>query len=238
MITKISNDFSSIDFKSGELILVDKPPGWTSFKVVRKIKMAVGIKKVGHSGTLDPMATGLLIVGTGKKTKELNEYQNLDKTYEGIIELGKSSPSMDTETEVTCHDIPAAVNENRIMKIREKFVGSIEQVPPMYSALKVDGQKLYRIARKGGTIDRKPRTVIIKEFDILKIDIPKVYFRITCSKGTYVRVIANDFGRELGTFGILSKLVRTRIGDFSIEDAIGISDFEKKMSEQSRVKNY
>ena len=225
MITKSTNDFKSLDFTAGEVILIDKPPYWSSYKVVHKVKKAARVKKVGHAGTLDPMATGLLILCTGKKTKEIYKYQALRKTYTGIITLGKSSPSMDMETEISEHEIPADLDEKIIYSVRDQFLGEIEQTPPMYSALKVNGQRLYQLARKDKTIERKPRRVTIEEFKITKVEIPQIHFEITCSKGTYIRVIANDFGDKLGCGGILSSLRRTKIGDYNVDEAIKIEEF-------------
>ena len=225
MITKSTNDFKSLDFTAGEVILIDKPPYWSSYKVVHKVKKAARVKKVGHAGTLDPMATGLLILCTGKKTKEIYKYQALRKTYTGIITLGKSSASMDMETEISEHEIPADLDEKIIYSVRDQFLGEIEQTPPMYSALKVNGQRLYQLARKDKTIERKPRQVTIEEFKITKVEIPQIHFEITCSKGTYIRVIANDFGDKLGCGGILSSLRRTKIGDFNVNEAIKIEEF-------------
>jgi len=225
MITKSTNDFKSLDFTAGEVILIDKPPYWSSYKVVHKVKKAARVKKVGHAGTLDPMATGLLILCTGKKTKEIYKYQALRKTYTGIITLGKSSPSMDMETEISEHEIPADLDEKIIFSVRDLFLGEIEQTPPMYSALKVNGQRLYQLARKDKTIERIPRLVTIEEFKLTKVEIPEIHFEITCSKGTYIRVIANDFGDKLGCGGILSSLRRTKIGDFNVNEAIKIEEF-------------
>jgi len=225
MITKSTNDFKSLDFTAGEVILIDKPPYWSSYKVVHKVKKAARVKKVGHAGTLDPMATGLLILCTGKKTKEIYKYQALRKTYTGIITLGKSSPSMDMETEISEHEIPADLDEKIIYSVRDQFLGEIEQTPPMYSALKVNGQRLYQLARKDKTIERKPRRITIEEFKLTKVEIPEIHFEITCSKGTYIRVIANDFGDKLGCGGILSSLRRTKIGDFNVNEAIKIEEF-------------
>jgi len=225
MITKSTNDFKSLDFTTGEVILIDKPPYWSSYKVVHKVKNAARSKKVGHAGTLDPMATGLLILCTGKKTKEIYKYQALRKTYMGIITLGKRSPSMDMETEISEHEIPADLDEKIIYSVRDQFLGEIEQTPPMYSALKVNGQRLYQLARKDKTIERIPRLVTIEEFKLTKVEIPEIHFEITCSKGTYIRVIANDFGDKLGCGGILSSLRRTKIGDFNVNEAIKIEEF-------------
>ena len=225
MITKNLNDFSRIDFNAGEVILIDKDPVLTSFDIVYKVRKAVGVKKVGHAGTLDPAATGLLIVCTGKKTKEISKYQESIKTYTGIIELGKTTPSMDGETEVLEEKPIDGIDEGRILGTRDSFLGEIEQVPPMYSALKHKGKSLYKYARKGVEVKREPRKVFIEKFEITKIDLPEIHFEVVCSKGTYIRVIADDFGKKLGCGGYLKKLRRTKIGDYSVEDALKINEF-------------
>ena len=233
MVTKQTSDFLKLDFKTGEVLLIDKPHSWTSFKVVNRIRRATNARRVGHAGTLDPLATGLLILCTGKKTKEIYKYQDLNKTYSGIITLGFTSSSMDGETETKAHPIPEKLDEEQIKIIRDRFLGEISQIPPMYSALKVDGQKLYKLARKGKTVKREPRKVTIYSFDILKIDLPDIHFEISCSKGTYIRVIANDFGEKLGCGGILSNLRRTKIGEYSVNDALEVDQFLKSIDEKN-----
>ena len=233
MVTKQTSDYSKLDFKTGEVLLIDKPHSWTSFKVVNRIRKAVNVRRVGHAGTLDPNATGLLILCTGKKTKEIYKYQDSNKTYSGIITLGLTSPSMDTETETKAHPLPGKLDEEQTNNARDQFIGEIAQIPPMYSALKVDGQKLYKLARKGKTVKREPRKVTIYSFDILKIDLPDIHFEISCSKGTYIRVIANDFGEKLGCGGILSNLRRTKIGEYSVNDALEVDQFLKSIDEKN-----
>jgi len=230
MITKSTNDFSNLDFAAGETILIDKPSGWSSFKIVNQIRKTVNVKKVGHAGTLDPAATGLLIICTGKKTKELSNYLGLSKTYEGTILLGKSSPSMDAETEFTEQRIPENLNIEKVASVSKQFLGEVEQIPPMYSALKINGKKLYELARKGKVIERKPRKIFIEDFNIKKINIPEIDFGITCSKGTYIRVIADDFGKKLETGAILKNLRRTKIGTFDVNDALTIDEFISRCS--------
>jgi len=225
MIKKETNNLSSCDFFSGEIILFDKPLNWTSFDVVSKIRNAVGVKKVGHAGTLDPMATGLLIVCTGKKTKEILTFQDLEKTYTGSILLGKKSKSMDLETELIGDEDISSIKDEDINSAREKFLGNILQVPPMYSAIKLKGKSLYNMARKGRTIELKPREVSVSKFEILEINKPYVKFEIICSKGTYIRSIANDFGEELGCGGVLNSLRRTAIGEYSVNDALSVDEF-------------
>ena len=225
MITKQTKDPQNLDFLAGQAILIDKPVNWTSFNVVSRVRRLTKVKKVGHAGTLDPLATGLLIVCTGKKTKEISEYQAQRKKYTGIITLGKSSPSMDLATEITESVLPEDLNEEKILSVRNKFLGNIEQVPPMFSALKHKGKALYKFARAGKEVERIPRQVEIFSFDITKIELPDIHFEIACSKGTYIRVIADDFGRELGCGGVLSLLRRTEIGDYKVEDAYDLNEF-------------
>lgn len=230
MVTKQTDDFTSLDFVAGETLLIDKPPNWTSFKVVHTIRKAIKVKRVGHAGTLDPLATGLLIILTGRNTKEMKKYEELTKTYTGTFTLGKSSASMDTETEMFTRKLPDNLSDEIIFKTRDSFLGSIQQIPPMYSALKVEGKKLYNLARKGKVVERKPRQVNIYRFEIEQIDVPEIKFDITCSKGTYIRVIANDFGEKLGCGAVLKNLRRTRIGDYIVEDALSVEEFVQNVS--------
>lgn len=232
MITKKTMNQIVPDFQSGEAVLIDKPAGWTSFKVVHKVRQTTNIKKVGHAGTLDPFATGLLILCTGRKTKEISLYQDLPKTYTGIITLGKFSDSMDTETEIKEYPIPEKLTENEILNASKKFIGEIEQIPPMFSAVKKAGKSLYSYARKGKVIEREPRRVVIYNFEINEIKIPEIYFTVICSKGTYIRVLADDFGRELGTRALLTSLRRTAIGEFKVEDALTVTEFSEFFGKQ------
>ena len=225
MITKQTKDLQNLDYLSGQVILIDKPANWTSFDVVAKVRRLIKVKKVGHAGTLDPLATGLLIICTGKKTKEISNYQEQRKKYTGIITLGKSSPSMDLATEINEQALPENLTEENIFEVRDKFLGKIEQIPPMFSAIKHKGKSLYKLARKGKEVEREPRQVEIYSFEITKIDLPDIHFEISCSKGTYIRVIANDFGNELGCGGVLSLLRRTEIGNYNIDDAYEINEF-------------
>jgi tRNA pseudouridine55 synthase len=229
MITRETTDFSNLDFQSGEVILADKPVGWSSFKVVYKIRKAIEVKKVGHAGTLDPLASGLLILCTGKKTKDIDKYQSIDKTYTGTILLGKSSPSMDLETEINKVSSLENITESTILAVRDTFLGKILQIPPMYSAIKFKGKSLYKMARKGKSIKREPREINISKFEIKNISLPYVDFEISCSKGTYIRVIANDFGEKLGCGGLLNSLRRINIGEYSVENAVKVDDFVNKL---------
>jgi len=225
MITRnITSDYKP-DFIKGETILIDKPLINTSFDIVYKVRKAVHVQKVGHAGTLDPKATGLLIVCTGKKTKEINTLMGLNKTYSGIITIGKTTPSYDTETEFDSENSFEEVTENKIFQIRDLFLGSLMQIPPMYSAVKKNGKALYKFARKGKTVERKPREINISKFEITKIDLPDIHFEICCSTGTYIRVIAHEFGEKLGCGGYLKELRRTKVGEFNVEDAFKINEF-------------
>lgn len=242
MIKKGTTKFNDSDFFSGEVILIDKPLNWTSFDVVGKIRRAIGISKVGHAGTLDPMATGLLIVCTGKKTKEVLSFQDLEKTYTGTILLGKKSKSMDLETELIGDADVSSITNEEILSIREKFIGKIMQIPPMYSAIKFKGKSLYNIARKGKSIDLKPREVTVYKFNILEINKPYVKFEIKCSKGTYIRSIANDFGEALGCGGVLNSLRRYAIGNYFVDEALSINEFvsfaqQWKIYKEEELKN-
>ena len=226
-ITK--NTITKIDpnFVEGEIILLDKALLKSSFDCVYRVRKTIGVKKVGHAGTLDPMATGLMIVCTGKMTKRISEIQGLEKTYEGIISLGKTTPSFDTETDFSPESGLEEITEEKIFNIRKEFIGKIQQAPPMYSAVKRNGKALYHLARRGEEVERELREVFISKFEIGKIDLPDIYFEITCSKGTYIRVLANDFGERLGCGAYLKELRRTHIGEFSVEDALSIDEFKE-----------
>jgi tRNA pseudouridine55 synthase len=204
------------------VLLINKPLEWTSFDVVNKLRYRLKIKKIGHAGTLDPLATGLLIICTGKMTKRIDEFQAQEKEYTGKFVLGQSTPSHDLETEVSEAQDISGITEDQIRSATQKFIGAIQQIPPLHSAIKVDGKRAYKLARKGSDLELKPREVFIKEFEITSIDKPVVSFRVVCSKGTYIRSLARDFGQALGTVAYLSELCRTRIGDFKLENALTI----------------
>ncbi len=222
------------DFVNGEILLIDKPLEWTSFDVVGKVRNSLRIKKikVGHAGTLDPLATGLLIICTGKLTKKVDEYMAQEKEYTGTMTLGASTPSYDFETEVEKEYPIEHLNEIAIKENCKLFLGEIDQVSPAYSALRIDGERAYHKARRGEEVKIKSRKVIISEFEITNINLPEVDFRIVCSKGTYIRSIANDFGISLNSGAYLSKLRRTRSGDFKIEDAWDLNILLEKIREQ------
>ncbi len=213
------------NFQEGEVLLIDKPYKWTSFDVVKKIRYLIKVKKVGHAGTLDPLATGLMILCTGKATKKINELQGLDKEYKCEIELGKTTPSYDLETEFNSEKDISGLAEEQIREVIKSFEGEIMQTPPIYSALRVKGERAYKSARKGEDIKLDPRPVNIKSLEIVNIDLPKVELLVTCSKGTYIRSLANDIGEKLGVGGYLASLKRTKVGEFKIEDSKSIEQF-------------
>ncbi|MGB1041996.1 MAG: tRNA pseudouridine(55) synthase TruB [Tenacibaculum sp.] len=223
------------DYKNGQILLIDKPLEWTSFQVVNKLRWHIrkrfDIKKikVGHAGTLDPLATGLLIICTGKQTKNINEYQGQIKEYTGTITLGETTPSYDLETEVNETFSTAHITEEMIHETTKQFVGTIQQKPPIFSAIKKEGKRLYELARKGETTEIKSREITISEFEITKIEDLKVDFRVVCSKGTYIRSLAYDFGIALNSGAHLSALRRTKIGDFPVDNALSVDDFIKSL---------
>lgn len=217
-------DKTTYDFAGGELLLIDKPLDWTSFDVVGKLRNATRVKKVGHAGTLDPLATGLLIICTGKMTKKLQEYQGLYKEYTGTIKLGQTTPSYDLETEVDKEYDATGVTEEQVKEVIESFVGDQEQVPPVFSAVKVKGQRAYKAARKGREVKLDPRPITIYAFELIAWESPCIKFRVACSKGTYIRSLARDIGEKLGVGGHLVELRRTAIGTFRIEDALDVNE--------------
>jgi tRNA pseudouridine55 synthase len=223
---------------AGATILINKPLHWTSFDVVRKLRNILKVKKVGHAGTLDPLATGLLILCTNNKTKEIERYQNLDKTYQGTICIGKTTPSFDLETDFDQIKSYEHITEEEVCQTAKKFVGTIEQLPPMYSAAKVQGKRLYKLARKGKTVDLSPKTVYIKSFDIIDIQLPYITFKVECSKGTYIRSLADSYGKKLKNVGAhLTALQRTHIGEYSLHDAYEINEIEERVKDGGRTRD-
>ena len=218
------------DFSEGAVLLINKPYRWTSFDAVKKVRNTIRIKKVGHAGTLDPLATGLLIICTGKFTKKINDFQNLDKEYTGELILGKTTPSVDLETEVDRTFDISHINEELIHKAAQSFLGNIQQVPPVYSAVKIDGERAYKHARKGTEVEMKAREVTIHKFEISEVNLPSVKFCISCSKGTYIRSLVRDLGEKLNSGAYLAALTRTRIGDFHLSEAQNLEDFVKQLS--------
>ncbi|MFN0049997.1 MAG: tRNA pseudouridine(55) synthase TruB [Cytophagales bacterium] len=218
-------------YEDGQVILIDKPQSWTSFDVVNKLRYALKVKKLGHAGTLDPLATGLLILCSGKFTKKIDEYQAQEKEYVGEMILGKTTPSYDSETEVNGEFHIDHINIETIHEASTSFLGEISQIPPMYSAIKKDGQRMYDLARQGKTIELEPRKVTVTTFEITKIDIPKVEFRVVCSKGTYIRSLVHDLGKKLNSGAYMSALRRTRIGAFRVENAQSVANFIDQIKE-------
>lgn len=222
-------------YLEGKVLRIDKPLEWTSFDVVNKIRYALrknfNIKKikVGHAGTLDPLATGLLIICTGRATKQINDYMGQEKEYTGTIRLGATTPSYDLETEVDQVFATDHLNEDMLRRTTEKFVGEIEQVPPLFSAIKKEGERAYEKARRGEDVELNSRQVFIREFEITGVEEKDVHFRVVCSKGTYIRSLAHDFGKALQTGGHLVALRRTKIGEFSVEGALGPLEFVEQL---------
>ena len=236
MHKKLSN-LSKEDFESGVVLLINKQINWTSFDVVKKIKNLLKEKfsfkkiKVGHAGTLDPLATGLLVICTGKSTKIISEIQNQKKEYTGELTMGATTPSYDLETEIDNRYDISNISESDIFSKTKLFIGEVFQKPPIFSAIKVKGERLYEKARRGEKINIKKRKITIYNFKLTKILLPKIHFIIECSKGTYIRSIAHDFGKSLNNGAHLSKLVRTKIGEFDLKDAKSIIEFENELNQ-------
>ncbi len=223
----------------GKVLLIDKPLKWSSFQAVNKLKYVLKNQlnlpkkfKIGHAGTLDPLATGLLIICTGKFTKRITEIQAQAKEYTGTIVLGATTPSYDLETEVDGTFPTEHISEALIMETTKQFIGEIDQKPPIFSAIKKDGKRLYELARAGEEVEIQSRKTTIHEFEITRIQLPEVDFRVTCSKGTYIRSLAFDFGLALQSGGHLSALRRTKIGDYSVENGVTPDDFEKSLRDE------
>ncbi|GGX08126.1 tRNA pseudouridine(55) synthase TruB [Aquimarina muelleri] len=227
------------DYKDGQVLLIDKPLQWTSFQVVNKLRWLIrknfNIKKikVGHAGTLDPLATGLLVICTGKFTKRIEEFQGQIKEYTGTLKLGETTPSYDLETEVDQTFSIAHISEEMIRNATDRFIGEIDQYPPVFSALKKDGKRLYEYAREGEAVEITARKIIIKEFEITRIKLPEIDFRVVCGKGTYIRSLAHDFGKVLDSGAHLTVLRRTKIGSFLVENATTVVAFENQF--QSKI---
>ncbi|MFM1795104.1 MAG: hypothetical protein RL642_1489 [Bacteroidota bacterium] len=218
------------EFAEGKVLLIDKPLEWTSFDAVKKIRTQIGIPKVGHAGTLDPLATGLLIICTGKFTKKINEYMAAEKEYTGTFTLGATTPTYDLESEPTPVGPFAHFTNDDLKKATVPFTGEIMQVPPAHSAIKKAGTPAYILARKGKDVQLDPRKITISVFEITKVELPIVHFRVVCSTGTYIRSLAFDYGNQLGCGAYLSSLRRTRIGSFSVDEAESIQSFTEKIT--------
>lgn len=240
--TKLTSKMKTLEeYQAGQTLLIDKPLNWSSFQAVNKIKLAlksvyqVRKLKVGHAGTLDPLATGLLVICVGKDTKKITGFQGQAKEYTGTFTLGSTTPSYDLETEINETFPIAHITEKLIYETGLDFFGEIDQVPPVFSALKKDGQRMYKLARAGEVIEVDSRKVFIHEFEITRIELPEVDFRVVCSKGTYIRSLAYDFGKALNSGAHLSALRRTKIGDFDVKDAITPDDFGERLREFKRT---
>jgi len=218
-------------YLDGKVILIDKPLEWTSFDAVKKIRILTRITKVGHAGTLDPLATGLLIICTGKYTKQINTYMGMPKTYTGSITLGATTPTYDLESEPQDFKPYEHITETALLQAAAALTGDIMQVPPIYSAIKQAGKPAYIKARKGEDVVLEPRPIHISSFRITHVALPVISFEIVCSTGTYIRSMAHDFGALLGVGGYLSSLRRTKIGDFDVTDALSLTDFEQSITE-------
>ncbi len=229
-MTKTKEDF---DFINGEVLLIDKPYEWTSFDVVNSLRYAIkkslGLKKikVGHAGTLDPLATGLLIVCTGKFTKKIESYQGMEKVYVGSMHIGATTPSFDLETEIDNKFPTDDLTPDLLLETTKQFIGQIDQVPPTFSAVKIDGKRAFEYARKDSEVQIKSRKVLIKEFTLLNFDLPEIDFMVTCSKGTYIRSLVRDFGQALNNGAYLSSLRRTAIGEYSVNNAWSLDDLKR-----------
>jgi tRNA pseudouridine55 synthase len=217
------------ELKEGTVILIDKPLRWTSFDALNKLRWLVKMKKIGHAGTLDPLATGLLICCTGKMTKKITEYQKQEKEYTGIIHLGAVTPTYDLESEPEQQRPFEQLTDDEIHAATAPFTGDILQIPPAHSAIKKDGKRVYELAREGIEVKLDPRPVNIKVFEITKIALPEVHFRVVCSTGTYIRSLANDFGAVLGCGGYLRELRRTKIGEYNVDDALTVEQWVKAL---------
>ena len=219
-------------FEEGQVLLINKPIEWTSFDVVRKIRSLIKIKKVGHAGTLDPLATGLLILCTGKFTRRINEFMSQEKEYTGTITLGAVTPTYDLESEPKDFKEYQQLSEKELEAITHQFTGEILQVPPAHSAIKKGGKRVYELARRGEVVELEPRKITIREFRITGIELPQVHFLVVCSTGTYIRSLANDFGAAAGCGAYLSSLCRTRIGTFSLEQSMTIEQAEQHIRQK------
>lgn len=217
-------------FEEGYTLLINKPYDWTSFDVVRKMRSLIKIKKIGHAGTLDPLATGMLILCTGRFTKKINEYMAQEKEYTGTITLGATTPTYDLESIPENFKPFSSLTPEQVQEAAHTFTGEILQTPPVYSALKKDGKRAYELARKGETMEMTPRKITVKEFTTVT-RLPEVHFKIVCSTGTYIRSLANDLGEKLGCGGYLSALCRTRIGSFMLENAWTMEEAQEKIKE-------
>lgn len=227
-----------MNFIKGEILSFNKPYGWTSFQVVSKVRSAISKKlhvkkmKVGHAGTLDPLATGVLIVCTGKSTKLIDELQSHTKEYIATLKLGATTPSYDKETEEDAVYLTEHITKELVETVLQRFIGTIEQTPPEYSAVKINGKRAYEFARKGKSVELKPKTLVIDSIELLECNFPEIVIRVVCSKGTYIRALARDIGRELQSGAYLTGLVRTRIGEYKIDECLDPETFNEWLDSQ------
>ena len=227
-----------MNFKAGEVLYFDKPLKWTSFAVVNKIRYHIcrklGVKKlkVGHAGTLDPLATGVMIICTGKATKRIEEFQYHTKEYIATLQLGATTPSFDLEKEIDATYPTEHITREKVEEVLKQFVGTIEQVPPVFSACKVDGKRAYDLARQGDEVELKAKTLVIDEIELLECNLPEIKIRVVCSKGTYIRALARDIGQALDSGAHLTGLIRTRVGEVKLEDCMKVEDFEEWLEKQ------
>lgn len=240
-VVVLSNNMTQQDFEDGQIILINKPLRWTSFDVVNKIRYLLrnqfNLKKikVGHAGTLDPLATGLLVICTGRMTKQIEALQASSKEYEATFMLGATTPSYDRETEIDCTYSIDGITKEKVEEVLKTFEGEQDQIPPLFSAKQIDGQRAYVAARKGKDIELKPSRITIDKIELVDCSLPKVMVRIKCSKGTYIRALARDLGQRLGSGAYLHDLCRTASGDFRIENAIDIMEFEKNIKNMKPI---
>ena len=225
MEKKIPIELQNLNFDEGQVLLIDKPYTWSSFQALKKVKYQLKIKKIGHAGTLDPLATGLLILCTGKKTKEIDIYQAQEKEYIGTLVLGKTTPCVDLEKDFDATFPFEHISLEDLEKVRKQFVGEIEQTPPIFSAIKQEGKRLYELARKGQDTEIKSRIVHIENLELSAPTLPEINFRVVCSKGTYIRSLVRDIGLALNSGAYLKALRRTRIGEFEVENAWKIENW-------------
>ncbi len=223
------------EYLNGKVLLIDKPLTWTSFDAVKKIRILTGVSKVGHAGTLDPLATGLLIICTGKFTKKINEYMAAEKEYTGTFTLGATTPTYDLESVPVPKADYNQISKEKINSTTQQFTGAILQIPPAHSAIKKSGTPAYVLARKGKEVKMDPRPITISLFEITKIDLPLVHFKVVCSTGTYIRSLANDFGEALGCGAYLSSLRRTRIGMYNVQEALSIESFVDQIQSLKKI---
>ena len=231
MVVEIHNAIRRADLKVGKIVAIDKPEGWTSFDVVNKLRGLTKVKKVGHAGTLDPFATGVLLICFAGATKQVNKLMELEKEYQGTFELGAETDSHDVTGKVIAQLPVPNLSRAQIEQAAKRYAGDIMQTPPMFSALKREGRRLYELARKGEQIDLAPRPVKIYAFDIIEVKLPEIRFAVTCSRGTYIRALARDLGKDLGCGAFLKSLRRTRVGDYTAGSALSMQQFAERLAD-------